>query len=74
MPYDLTHLNEYLSVDTNPKEVVQLLRHCKYALICCAEHTDNYSGLCDKYLSLLQLEDEILKLDDHLSEITIRWK
>jgi len=48
--YDLTHLNEYLSVDTNPAEVVQLLRYVKYALVRCAESLDSYEGLEDRYL------------------------
>ena len=72
--YDLAHLNEYLSVDTNPGEVVQLLRYAKYALVRCAESLDSYEGLGDRYLSLLQLEDEFLQLDDHLAEIQRRWR
>ena len=74
MPYDLTHLNEYLQVDTHPVEVVQLLRHCKYALVCCAAYTENYTRLCDHYTSLLQLEEQFLGLDEELSKIQIRWK
>ncbi|NQZ75961.1 MAG: hypothetical protein HRT61_07600 [Ekhidna sp.] len=74
MPYDLTQLNEYLSVDTNPAEVAQLLRYAKYALVRCAERLDSYEGLGDRYLGLLLLEDEFLRLDDHLSEIQMRWK
>jgi len=74
MPYDLTHLDEYLSIDTNPKEVAQALRYARYALIRCAEYLDNYEGLGDRYLDLLLLEDEFLRLDSHLSQIIIQWK
>ena len=74
MPYDFTHLDEYLRVDTHLEEVIQLLRYCRYALVCCAEYLGHYEGLSDRYLSLLQLEEEFLRLNDQLSKIRIRWR
>ena len=74
MPYDLTQLEEYLRVDTNPREVVRALRFARYALVRCAECLESCEGLGDRYLDLLLLEDEFLKLDEHLAEITTKWK
>ena len=74
MLYDLTPLDDYLQLDTSPLEVVRLLRHCKYALICCAEYTEDYSGLCDRYVALLQLEDVFMGMDEKLSKLCTTWK
>ena len=74
MHHDLTHLDKYLSSDTNPREVVRALCFARYALVRCAECLESCEGLGDGYLDLLLLEDEFLKLDEHLAEITTRWK
>ncbi|MFY0602215.1 MAG: hypothetical protein JXR03_21240 [Cyclobacteriaceae bacterium] len=61
MPYDLTHLSEYLR-DSTPQEISRLLRAVRYDVVVSAVERGDYENLCDKYLGLLQLEDQFIQL------------
>ncbi|MFY0602075.1 MAG: hypothetical protein JXR03_20540 [Cyclobacteriaceae bacterium] len=67
MPYNLSHLNNYLQ-DATPSEISQLLRSVRYDIVVSAVERGDYNNLCDKYLELLKLEDEFIHLDQQGNE------
>ncbi|MFY0602082.1 MAG: hypothetical protein JXR03_20575 [Cyclobacteriaceae bacterium] len=67
MPYNLTPLSSYLE-DASPSEISRLLRSVRYDVVVSAVERGDYENLCDKYLSLLELEDQFIHLDHQSDE------
>lgn len=74
MPFDFTDLEAYLSGDVPPAEVVRVLRHAQYGMVQLFADQSNNQYIADCYFSLVQLEEEFLKLDESLHKICVKWK
>jgi len=62
MPYDLTPIQEYLRSEP-PGELAMVLDETMYDIVLNAEHFENTEGISQRYHTLRQLRDIIIKLE-----------